>query len=79
MMNQSISFAMEEGRDSLVPILDEIFTWLITYSEEEIHPSDNQSQVLSVLISMVLRNCQPVVDNALKEMGQRPMFGKRLL
>lgn len=79
MMNQSISFAMEEGRDSLVPILDEIFTWLITYSEEEIHPSDNQSQVLSVLISMVLRNCQPVVDNALKEMGQRPMLGKRLL
>ena len=79
MMNQSISCAMEEGRDSIVPILDEIFTWLITYSEEGSHPSDSQSQVLSVLISMVLRSCQPLVDNTLKEMGRRPMLGKRLL
>ena len=79
MMNQSISCAMEEGRDSLIPILDEIFTWLITYSEEGSHPSDKQYQVLSFLISMVLRNCQPLVDNALKEMSHRPMSGKRLL
>ena len=79
MMNQSISCSMEEGRNSIVPILDEIFTWLIEYSEYKYQTSSNQSQVLSVLASMVLRNCQPLVDTTLKEMGCRPMLGRKLL
>jgi len=70
---------MEGGRNSIVPILDEIFTWLTEYSEYEYQTSSNQSQVLSVLVSMVLRNCQPLVDTTLKEMGSRPMLGRKLL